>query len=112
MIESIKITEHAATEIMRICQQRKKEEGYNGLRIEAQGGGCSGYRYNITLEREKKMGDDVSEQHGVKIYYNAILFKPLLDGMTIDFMEGIMGGFKFMNPNAVATCGCGESFGA
>jgi len=91
-VESIKITEHAATEIRRIYQQRKKEEGYDGIRIEAQGGGCSGYRYNITLEREKKMGDDVSEQHGVKIYYNAILFKPLLDGMTIDFMEGLMGG--------------------
>ena len=110
-VESIKITEHAATEIKRVYEL-DTDDIYDGIRIEAQGGGCSGYRYNIILEGEEKMGDDVSEQHGVKIYYNAILFKPLLDGMTIDFMEGIMGGFKFMNPNAVATCGCGESFGS
>jgi len=108
MMKNIKLTETAAKEIQRELSLR---EEYNGIRIEAQGGGCSGYRYNLNLESEKKVGDEVSEQYGVKLYYNAILFKPLLDGMTIDFIEGLMGGFKFLNPNAAATCGCGESFG-
>ena len=108
MIESIKLTETAAKEIRR---ELSLKDEYNGIRIEAQGGGCSGYRYSLSLDNRSRPGDEISEQHGVKLYYNAIIFKSLLDGMTIDFTEGLMGGFKFLNPNATATCGCGESFG-
>ena len=106
--ESIKITKTAAKEIKR---ELILKDGYNGIRIEAEGGGCSGYRYNLSLDSKTRPGDEISEQYGVRLYYNAILFKSLLDGMTIDFTEGLMGGFKFLNPNATATCGCGESFG-
>ena len=109
MIEGIILTENAAKEIGRALSLK---EGYDAIRIEVQGGGCSGYRYNMSIDSEPRVGDDISEQHGVKVYYNAILFKPLLDGMTIDFTDGLMGGFKFINPNATASCGCGESFGA
>ena len=107
-MESIILTESAAREIER--ELNLKDE-YNAIRIEVKGGGCSGYRYNLSLDSRARPGDDVSEQHGVNLYYNAILFKPLLDGMTVDFAEGLMGGFKFINPNATASCGCGESFG-
>ena len=109
MIEGIILTENAAKEIGRALSLK---EGYDAIRIEVQGGGCSGYRYNMSLDSKPRPGDDISEQHGVKLYYNAILFKPLLDGMTIDYDESLMGGFKFLNPNATASCGCGESFGA
>ena len=67
--------------------------------------------YNLTLESSKKPGDEINEKNTVKIYYNSIVLKSYLDNMTIDFVEGLMGGFKFINPNATATCGCGESFG-
>ena len=108
MIEGIILTENAAKEIGRALSLK---EGYDAIRIEVQGGGCSGYRYNMSLDSKPRPGDDISKQHGVNLYYNAILFKPLLDGMTIDFDESLMGGFKFINPNATASCGCGESFG-
>jgi len=108
-VEGIRLTESAAKEIER---ELSLKDGYDAIRIEVQGGGCSGYRYNLSLDSETRTGDDISEQYGVKVYYNAILFKPLLDGMTIDYMDGLMGGFKFLNPNATASCGCGESFGA
>ena len=108
MIESIKLTEDAA---IHLARELSLQDGYNAVRVEVKGGGCSGYRYNLSLDSRPRPGDDISEQYGVKLYYNAILFKPLLDGMTIDFDEGLMGGFKFLNPNATASCGCGESFG-
>ena len=104
---SIQLTESAAKEIER---KLSFEDGCDAIRIEVQGGGCSGYRYNLSLDSETQPGDEISEQYGVKLYYNAILFKTLLDGMTVDFSEGLMGGFKFLNPNATASCGCGESF--
>jgi iron-sulfur cluster assembly protein len=106
-MQGILLTETAAKEIERALSLKN---GYNGIRIEVQGGGCSGYRYNMSLDSTPRPGDDISEHHGVKLYYNAILFKSLLDGMTVDFIEGLMGGFKFLNPNATASCGCGESF--
>ena len=108
MIEGIKLTSDAAHHLAREISLQK---GYNAVRIAVQGGGCSGYRYNLTLCSKTLPGDEISEHHGVKLYYNAILFKPLLDGMTIDYDESLMGGFKFLNPNATASCGCGESFG-
>ena len=108
MIEGIKLTQDAA---IHLAREISLQAGYNAVRVEVKGGGCSGYRYNLSLDSKPRPGDDISEHHGVKLYYNAILFKPLLDGMTIDFDEGLMGGFKFLNPNATASCGCGESFG-
>ena len=109
MIEGIKLTQDTAIHLAREISLQK---GYNAVRVEVEGGGCSGYRYSLSLDTKPRPGDDISKQHGVNLYYNAILFKPLLDGMTIDFTNGLMGGFKFINPNATASCGCGESFGA
>jgi len=106
-MQGIRLTQDAA---IHLARELSFKDGYDAIRIEVQGGGCSGYRYNMSLDSTPQPGDDISEHHGVKLYYNAILFKPLLDGMTIDFDAGLMGGFKFLNPNATASCGCGESF--
>ena len=103
----IRLTQDAA---IHLARELSFKDEYDAIRIEVQGGGCSGYRYNMSLDSTPRAGDDISEHHGVKLYYNAILFKSLLDGMTVDFIEGLMGGFKFLNPNATASCGCGESF--
>jgi len=83
-----------------------------GLRISVTGGGCSGMQYGMALE-ETAQGDDVVVEVGsLKIFvdpYSA----PLLKGVTVDFLDGMEGsGFKFENPNASASCGCGKSFSA
>ena len=101
------MTQDAAIQLER---ELSLQDGYSAVRVEVTVGGCSGYRYNLSLDSIPRAGDDISEHYGVKLYYNAILFRPLLDGMTIDFDDGLMGGFKFLNPNATASCGCGESF--
>jgi len=89
-----------------------KEEGSNGdgLRVSVVGGGCSGYQYNLDFENESRMGDLVLDFSGVSIYVDPVSVG-YLKGTVIDHVSGLNGsGFKFSNPNAKRTCGCGSSF--
>lgn len=80
------------------------------LRVSVIGGGCSGYQYNLDFEKESRMDDIVLDLEGVKILIDPIS-SGYLRGTTIDFVSGLNGsGFKFSNPNAKRTCGCGSSF--
>src|SRR5690349_18739536 len=88
----------------------KDKDQANGLRIFVQAGGCSGYQYGMVLERNAH-GDDISwTENGVNVYIDNQSAK-MLEGAEIDFVETIQGsGFKISNPNAVSSCGCGNSF--
>lgn len=82
----------------------------SGLRVAVSGGGCSGFQYNLSLETNPSSEDQVLDQDGLKIYIDprSALY---LRGVEIDYVELAVGaGFKFNNPNASSTCGCGESF--
>ena len=82
----------------------------DGLRVSIVGGGCSGYQYNLDFEKEERMGDVTLDCSGVTIYVDAVS-AGYLRGTVIDFVSGLNGtGFKFTNPNAKRTCGCGNSF--
>ena len=81
-----------------------------GLRILVEGGGCSGFKYTMRLEENPSANDQVIDFDGVKVLVDENS-APMLDGVTVDFVESLEGsGFKFENPNASGTCGCGESF--
>ena len=83
-----------------------------GLRISISGGGCSGFQYGMRLE-EAKADDDVLVTVGDVTLLVDPFSAPLLDGVTVDFVDSLNGsGFKFENPNATASCGCGSSFSA
>lgn len=83
-----------------------------GLRIAITGGGCSGYTYNLSIEADANADDKVVEHGKIKVFLDPSS-APLLDGVTIDFVESLDGsGFTFINPNASASCGCGKSFSA
>lgn len=89
-----------------------KEEGEAGdsLRVSVVGGGCSGYQYNLDFEKEARMGDLELDFGGVSVLVDPIS-AGYLKGTVIDFVSGLNGtGFKFNNPNAKRTCGCGSSF--
>lgn len=84
------------------------EEG-DGLRISVVGGGCSGYQYNMDFEKEQRMGDLLLAFDGLSVYIDCVS-AGYLRGTVIDFVTGNNGtGFKFNNPNARRTCGCGSS---
>lgn len=89
-----------------------KEEGQAGdaLRVSVVGGGCSGYQYNLDFDKESRMGDITLQYDGVTIFVDPVS-AGYLKGTVIDFVSGLNGtGFKFNNPNAKRTCGCGSSF--
>lgn len=79
------------------------------LRVAVEGGGCSGFQYEIELD-EPRADDTVLEGAGEKVVVDAVSL-PFLSGATIDFTEELIGArFVIENPNASSSCGCGTSF--
>lgn len=86
--------------------------GGQGLRVRVIGGGCSGFTYDLFFEDETTELDQKFDSDGIPLYVDMMSLQ-YLDGTTIDYVEGLHGaGFKFLNPSAKSTCGCGSSFSA
>lgn len=104
---AITLTEAAADRVRAFLDQRGNGVG---LRLGVRTSGCSGMAYVLEFVDETGEGDQVFEDHGVKVIVDA---KSLvyLDGTELDYgKEGLNEGFKFNNPNVKDACGCGESF--
>jgi iron-sulfur cluster assembly protein len=105
----ITITERAVREVKRIVEEQKLPEA-TALRVGVKGGGCSGFSYTLGFDDQTSETDQTYEIGGVRIVCDPKSFL-YLNGTQIDFEDTLMGrGFKFGNPNAAKTCGCGESF--
>ena len=90
------------------------DDGRDGLKLRVQvlGGGCSGFTYDLFFEDETTDLDQKFDSDGIPLYVDMMSLQ-YLDGTTIDYVEGLHGaGFKFLNPSAKSTCGCGSSFSA
>ncbi|WP_456388888.1 HesB/IscA family protein [Profundibacter sp.] len=81
------------------------------LRVAVEGGGCSGFQYEITLEDiAAAEGDLVLESEGQKVLIDQVSL-PFLSNAVIDFSDELIGArFVINNPNASSSCGCGTSF--
>jgi iron-sulfur cluster assembly protein len=80
------------------------------LRVAVKGGGCSGLMYNLSIDDNASDTDTIIQNEDVRIAVDK-KSKLFLLGLTLDYTTGLNGkGFVFSNPNAKATCGCGESF--
>ena len=104
---TIKLTEIAAAEAKKFIEANEKKY----LRVGVKGGGCSGFEYNLSVDHEyDDTNDTMSNQHGVDVIVDkkSALY---LEGTTLDYYSDISKrGFKFDNPNATKSCGCGSSF--
>jgi iron-sulfur cluster assembly protein len=106
----ITVTEKAQKEIKRIMQENNVPESC-GLRVGVKGGGCSGLTYTLNFDDAAKEGDTIIESGSIKLLVDGKSLFYLM-GTELDFSDGLNGkGFKFNNPNATRSCGCGESFG-
>jgi iron-sulfur cluster assembly accessory protein len=106
----LQLTEVAA-DMVKLGLQREGLVGH-ALRVAVVGGGCSGFQYSLHFDNTIRPGDAVVEQHGVRMVVDATSVQ-YLHGTTIDYVKGLHGaGFKFVNPKAARTCGCGSSFSA
>ena len=100
-----KVTERAFS---RLAEIGAGNEG-QALRVAVEGGGCSGFQYEIKLDTPAQ-DDLVLEGQGQKVVVDSISL-PFLAGATIDFTEELIGArFVIDNPNASSSCGCGTSF--
>ena len=79
------------------------------LRVAVEGGGCSGFQYDIKLD-DPTADDLVLEKNGQKVLVDSVSL-PFLSNAVIDFTEELIGAhFVIENPNASSSCGCGTSF--
>jgi len=106
--KSLIVTSKAAEKIKSLLKAEKKP-GY-GLKIAVIPGGCSGSKYDLAFVKSPKKGDEVIGKDGARIFIDKDSIGPL-NGTELDFVETLSeSGFKFKNPNAKITCGCGDSF--
>ena len=92
----------------RLAEIGAADEG-QALRVAVEGGGCSGFQYEIALD-EPKEDDLVLEGKGQKVIVDSISL-PFLENAVIDFTQELIGArFVINNPNATSSCGCGTSF--
>jgi len=81
-----------------------------GVRFSVNDGGCSGYEYGVSIVNAPKDNDIVLDHGPLKVYVDRKSV-PLLEGIVVDYVDSLLeSGFKFTNPNATDTCGCGKSF--
>jgi iron-sulfur cluster assembly accessory protein len=104
----VTMTETAAKKVGELRLEEGKPEW--GLRIRIVGGGCSGMSYELGWEDQQVEGDNVIEQHGIRVFVDKHS-APYLTGSEIDYVENDMmgAGFKISNPNVKSSCGCGQS---
>ncbi|AUQ58046.1 HesB/IscA family protein [Phaeobacter inhibens] len=100
-----KVTERA---FARLAEIGAADQG-QALRVAVEGGGCSGFQYEIALDAPQA-DDLILEGHGQKVVVDEVSL-PFLENAVIDFTEELIGArFVINNPNATSSCGCGTSF--
>ncbi len=103
----VRLTEAAGKKVLGLMARERQGDF---LRVAIAGGGCNGLSYKLRFVAMGKKGDILVETAGVNVLVDAktALY---LKGTHIDYSNALIaGGFKFSNPNAKASCSCGESF--
>jgi iron-sulfur cluster assembly accessory protein len=101
-----KVTDRA---FARLAEINDTAGAAKALRVAVEGGGCSGFQYDIRLD-EPTPDDFVLEKDGQKVLVDSVSL-PFLANAVIDFSEELIGArFVIENPNATSSCGCGTSF--
>ena len=104
----IHLTIAAASEIRRLLSKQRRQNAL--CRLQVQTGGCSGLFYDLVFDETARLDDQVYECNGIPVVVNAQSLS-YISGLTLDYSEDLMGGgFRFHNPNANQSCGCGNSF--
>jgi iron-sulfur cluster assembly accessory protein len=106
---AITLTRKAEEKVKEIMADQP--ETYAGLRIQVVGGGCSGFSYRMGFDKKFDEGTDQLFEFGeLKVFVDRSSLLHM-DGAEVDYVDGLHGaGFRFSNPNATGSCGCGSSF--
>lgn len=103
-------SEAAATQLLRLMQDKELSSDEYALRVFVAGGGCSGLQYGMTFDDEVREGDTEFVASGLRVLVDHVS-GVYLAGASVDYVDSLMGGgFKIENPNSAGGCGCGKSF--
>lgn len=112
MTESVVTLTPPAVEMVKRIRAKEGLSDTHALRVAVVGGGCSGFSYQLDFDDKTQEGDEVVQYEGVTVRVDPTSAQ-YLRGIEIDYVSSLSGGgFKFINPNAKHTCGCGSSFSA
>jgi len=109
---ALQLTGEAAEQVRGFLRQENVPPETAGLRVSVLPGGCSGFKYGLTIEEAAADDDIVLDLHGIRVFVDGFSAQ-YLNGVTIGYHSSMQGsGFTFENPNATGGCGCGTSFTA
>ncbi len=104
----LNLTDGAVKKILSLSE--KQSEVKVNLRVYVTGGGCSGFQYGFSFDESIDEEDTCVSKEGANLIIDPLSLQYLL-GSTVDYIEDLSGSkFIIKNPNAITTCGCGESF--
>jgi len=107
---ALALTETAVKQVKHLMEEQNLQNVY--LRMGVKGGGCSGLSYSLEFDNEIGPHDKEFDIDGVRVVCDKKSYL-YLNGTTLDYvMQGLTGGFTFLNPQAKSSCGCGTSFSA
>jgi iron-sulfur cluster assembly protein len=108
----LKITEKAASVFKEMVVDEKKDPENSYLRIGANSGGCSGWKYSLEFEEFLKPEDLTFEQYDVKLVVDEYILNDIIGDVEVDYKMGslVEQGFIFKRLKFEHVCGCGESF--
>ena len=107
---TLTVTDKAAAEVRKFMAEEHVAPETAGLRVGVLPGGCSGFRYSLSIEDKPAADDIVIETAGVRCFVDGFSAQ-YLNGVTLDYKSNFQeSGFAFENPNATGGCGCGSSF--
>lgn len=106
----ISISEAAAKQALKIMQENDIDPVTAGIKLGVKSGGCSGLNYVLDVVESPDENDRIFSNHGVRLFCDPKSYL-YLNGTEIDYESSMTGGgFRFNNPNAKKSCGCGTSF--
>jgi iron-sulfur cluster assembly accessory protein len=97
-----------AADAVRDVIAKKNLQDY-ALRLFISGGGCSGFQYGLALDNNIRAEDLIIETNGIRLVIDEVSIK-YLQGVTVDYGRHDDQRIQIINPNAVSSCGCGQSF--
>ena len=104
----VNLSDAAANKVRTLI--REEENSNMKLRVFVSGGGCSGFEYGFTFDEDIEDDDTRIDKEGVTLLIDALSYQ-YLAGSVVDYKEDLQGSrFTVENPNAITTCGCGNSF--
>ena len=105
--QKFSVSKNAALRIQYLLEQEEKNCFF---RLKVNGGGCSGFQYDFSFDKNRNEDDLMFKYHNTEILIDEMSLT-FLDGSTLDFIDDLSGSFfQVNNPNASSSCGCGTSF--